>query len=81
MSSSQESYQGCGAQSRAILEDFKPHRALSLEATSIGYPKAGLIIPLKQSCHSECQHFIVVIAVRPGNPKGVNTGQISLDPV
>jgi len=70
----QESYQGSGAQSRAIVGGFEADiAALSLEGDIDKITEAGLIThdwtakPYKGMVSSS----IVVIAVRPGNPKGI----------
>src|SRR2546426_9949216 len=70
----QESYQGSGAQSRAIIGGFEADiAALSLEGDIDKIAEAGLIThdwktkPYKGMVSTS----IVVIAVRPGNPKGI----------
>src|SRR5262245_29988806 len=70
----QESYQGSGAQSRAIVEGFEADiAALSLEADISRIQKAGLITndwksgPFKGMVSDS----VVVFAVRKGNPKGI----------
>jgi sulfate transport system substrate-binding protein len=70
----QESYQGSGAQSRAIIGGFEADiAALSLEGDIDKIAEAGLIThdwkaKLNKGIVSTS---IVVIAVRPGNPKGI----------
>lgn len=70
----EESYLGSGAQSRAIVEGFEADvAALSLEADITRVEKAGLIThdwksgPYKGMVSTS----IVVFAVRPGNPQGI----------
>jgi sulfate transport system substrate-binding protein len=70
----QESYQGSGAQSRAIAEGFEADSAaLSLEADITRIKKAGLIShdwnsgPFKGMVSDS----VVAFAVRKGNPKGI----------
>src|SRR5262245_4490753 len=70
----QESYQGSGAQGRAIVSGFEADiAALSLEADIDVIAKAGLIT---HDWHT-AQHggmftrSIVVVAVRKDNPKGI----------
>jgi sulfate transport system substrate-binding protein len=70
----QESYQGSGAQSRAIVEGFEADvAALSLEADINRISKANLIthdwhaLPYKGMVSDS----IVAFAVRKGNPKGI----------
>src|SRR5262245_13208179 len=70
----QESYQGSGAQSRAIVEGFEADiAALSLEADIDRIAKAGLItndwhsLPNKGSVSTS----VVAFAVRKGNTKGI----------
>jgi sulfate transport system substrate-binding protein len=70
----EESYLGSGAQSRAIVEGFEADvTALSLEADITRIVDAGLIThdwkskPYKGMVSSS----VVVFAVRPGNPKGI----------
>ena len=71
----QESYQGSGAQSRAIVGGFEADvAALSLEGDIDKIADAGLIThdwKLKSN-HGIVSTSVVVIAVRPGNPKGIN---------
>jgi len=70
----QESYQGSGAQARAIIGGFEADvAALSLEADIDKIAEAGLI---KHDWRSKphggmVSTSIVVLAVRPGNPKAV----------
>jgi sulfate transport system substrate-binding protein len=71
----QESYQGSGAQSRAIIGGFEADiAALSLEADITKIAEAGLITHDWQSTPNRgmVSTSIVVIAVRPGNPKGIH---------
>ncbi len=71
----EESYQGSGAQSRAIVEGFEADiAALSLEGDIDRIAKAGLIthdwknaVPYDGMVSTS----IVVIGVRKGNPKGI----------
>jgi sulfate transport system substrate-binding protein len=70
----EESYLGSGAQSRAIVEGFEADiAALSLEADITRIEEAGLIThdwkdtPTKGMISTS----IVVLGVRPGNPKGI----------
>lgn len=70
----QESYQGSGAQSRAIVEGFEADiAALSLEADITRIEKAGLITSdWKASTYKGMVSTSVVsFAVRKGNPKGI----------
>jgi sulfate/thiosulfate-binding protein len=70
----QESYQGSGAQSRAIVEGFEADiAALSLEADIDRIVKAGLITSdWKASAYKGMvSTSIVSFAVRKGNPKGI----------
>jgi sulfate/thiosulfate transport system substrate-binding protein len=70
----QESYQASGAQSRAIIGGFEADvAALSLEGDVDKIREAGLIThDWKARPHGGMvSTSIVVIAVRPGNPKGV----------
>jgi sulfate/thiosulfate transport system substrate-binding protein len=69
-----ESYQGSGAQSRAIVGGFEADvAALSLEADIDRIAEAGLIThDWKAKPHGGMvSDSIVVLAVRPGNPKKV----------
>ena len=71
----QESYQGSGAQSRAIVGGFEADiAALSLEGDIDKIAEAGLITHDWKSNKSAgmVSTSIVVIAVRAGNPKGVH---------
>ncbi|HEY4688158.1 MAG TPA: sulfate ABC transporter substrate-binding protein [Anaerolineae bacterium] len=71
----EESYQASGAQSRAIVEGFEADiAALSLEGDIDRIAKAGLIshdwkeaVPYNGMVSTS----IVVIGMRPGNPKGI----------
>ena len=70
----EESYQGSGAQSRAIVEGFEADlAALSLEADINRISDAGLIThDWKAGTHSGMvSTSVVVFAVRKGNPKGI----------
>lgn len=70
----QESYQGSGAQSRAIVGGFEADiAALSLEGDIDKIADAGLIThDWRSGPHrGMASDSIVVIAVRPGNPKGI----------
>ena len=70
----QESYQGSGAQSRAIVEGFEADiAALSLEADITRIQKAGLITSDWKSgtYKGMVSTSVVVFAVRKGNPKGI----------
>jgi sulfate transport system substrate-binding protein len=70
----QESYQGSGAQSRAIVEGFEADiAALSLEADITRIEKAGLIThDWKGGTYKGMvSTSVVVFAVRKGNPKGI----------
>ena len=70
----QESYQGSGSQARAIVEGFEADvAALSLDPDIATIEKAGLI---KHDWRAAAAggivtNSVVVIAVRPGNPKGI----------
>ncbi|HEY3124429.1 MAG TPA: sulfate ABC transporter substrate-binding protein [Thermoanaerobaculia bacterium] len=69
-----ESYQGSGAQSRAIVGGFEADvAALSLEGDIDRIAEAGLIThDWKAAPHSGmASTSIVVLAVRPGNPKKI----------
>ncbi len=71
----QESYQGSGAQSRAIVGGFEADiAALSLEGDIDRITEAGLITHdwSAKPYHGMVSSSIVAIAVRPGNPKGIN---------
>ena len=70
----QESYQGSGAQSRAIIGGFEADiAALSLEGDIDKISEAGLITHDWKSAPNQgmVSTSIVVIAVRAGNPKGI----------
>lgn len=70
----QESYQGSGAQSRAIVGGFEADiAALSLEGDIDHISEAGLITHDWKSSphHGMVSDSIAVIAVRPGNPKNI----------
>lgn len=70
----QESYQGSGAQSRAIVGGFEADiAALSLELDIDKIAGAGLIThDWRAEPHGGMvSNSIAVIAVRPGNPKGI----------
>jgi sulfate transport system substrate-binding protein len=71
----QESYQGSGSQSRAITSGFEADiAALSLEGDIDKITEAGLITHDWKSKPNSgmISDSIVVIAVRPGNPKGIH---------
>src|SRR5690349_11520533 len=70
----QESYQGSGAQARAIAQGFEADiAALSLEADINTIVKAGLIThDWKTAPHNGMvSDSVVAFAVRKGNPKGI----------
>ncbi|HWQ12964.1 MAG TPA: sulfate ABC transporter substrate-binding protein [Roseiflexaceae bacterium] len=70
----QESYQGSGAQARAIVEGFEADvAALSLEADITRIVDAGLITSdwTAQAYKGMISTSIVSFAVRKGNPKGI----------
>ena len=70
----QESYQGSGAQSRAIIGGFEADiAALSLEGDIDKIAEAGLITHdwKAKPVSGMVSDSIVVIAVRAGNPKGI----------
>jgi sulfate transport system substrate-binding protein len=70
----QESYQGSGAQSRAIIAGFEADiAALSLEGDIDKIAEAGLITHdwKANAQHGMVSTSIVVIALRQGNPKGI----------
>jgi sulfate/thiosulfate-binding protein len=70
----QESYSGSGAQSRSIIGGFEADiAALSLEGDIDKIAEAGLITHNWKSKPNGgmISDSIVVIAVRPGNPKGI----------
>lgn len=71
----QESYQGSGAQARAVVEGFEADVvALSLDPDVQLIEKAGLITHDWRSGPGQgiVTRSIAVIAVRPGNPKKIN---------
>ena len=71
----QESYQGSGAQSRAIVGGFEADiAALSLEGDIDKISEAGLITHdwKSKANNGMISDSVVVIAVRPGNPKGIH---------
>jgi sulfate/thiosulfate-binding protein len=71
----QESYQGSGAQARAIKEGFEADiAALSLEPDIATLEEAGLITSeWRTGAHAGIvSQSVVVLAVRPGNPKGID---------
>ncbi|GAB4581696.1 MAG: sulfate ABC transporter substrate-binding protein [Anaerolineales bacterium] len=74
----EESYQGSGAQSRAVAEGFEADLvALSLEADVIRLEEAGLIThdwrtnPVGKPFGGIVSTSVVAFAVREGNPKGI----------
>jgi sulfate transport system substrate-binding protein len=70
----QESYQGSGAQSRAIVGGFEADvAALSLEGDINKIADAELLTHDWKSkpSHGMVSTSVVVIAVRPGNPRGI----------
>lgn len=70
----EESYLGSGAQSRAIVEGFEADvTALSLEADVTRIQQAGLLTHdwKDNPTNGMVSDSIVVFAVRPGNPKGI----------
>lgn len=70
----EESYQGSGAQSRAVAEGFEADIvALSLEADVIRLEEAGLITHdwRSQPFGGMVSTSVVAFAVREGNPKGI----------
>jgi sulfate transport system substrate-binding protein len=70
----EESYQGSGAQARAVAEGFEADVvALSLAPDVGTVEKAGLIAHDWKAgpSHGMVTTSIAVIAVRPGNPKGI----------
>ncbi len=70
----QESYQGSGSQARAIVEGFEADvAALSLDPDLATIEKAGLLTHDWRAAANGgiVSRSIVVIAVRPGNPKGI----------
>jgi sulfate/thiosulfate transport system substrate-binding protein len=71
----QESYLGSGAQARAIVAGFEADvAAMSLEGDVDKIKEAGLITHNWKSNQTKgmVSHSIVVLAVRPGNPKGIH---------
>jgi sulfate/thiosulfate transport system substrate-binding protein len=71
----QESYQGSGAQSRAIVEGFEADiAALSLQADIDRIEKAGLITSdwKANTYKGMVSNSVVAFAVRKGNPKGIH---------
>ena len=71
----EESYQGSGAQSRAVVEGFEADIvALSLEADIIRIEKAGLITHDWRSKRfgGMVSTSVVAFAVREGNPKNIH---------
>ena len=71
----QESYQASGAQSRAIVGGFEADiAALSLEGDIDKIAEAGLITHdwMSKKYSGMVSTSIVVIAVRPGNPKNIH---------
>jgi len=70
----EESYQGSGAQSRAIIEGFEADiAALSLAADIVRIENEGLITHdwRSKAYQGMVSTSIVAFAVRPGNPKGI----------
>lgn len=70
----EESYLGSGAQSRAIVEGFEADiAALSLEADITRIQEAGLITHdwKDNPYRGMVSTSVVVLVVRPGNPKGI----------
>jgi sulfate/thiosulfate transport system substrate-binding protein len=70
----EESYQGSGAQARAVVDGFEADVvALSLDPDMATIEKAGLITSdWRSGPHGGMvSQSVVVIAVRPGNPKGI----------
>jgi sulfate transport system substrate-binding protein len=71
----EESYQGSGAQARAVVDGFEADViALSLDPDVRTVEKAGLITSdWRSGPHGGMvSQSVVVIAVRPGNPKGIH---------
>jgi len=71
----EESYQGSGAQSRAVVEGFEADVvALSLEADVTRILDAGLITHDWKSvgANGMVSDSVVALAVRPGNPLGID---------
>ncbi len=68
----EESYQGSGAQSRAVREGFEADVvALSLDPDVQAIADAGLITHDWRAQGGIVTRSVAVIAVRPGNPKGI----------
>lgn len=68
----QESYQGSGAQARAVVEGFEADVvALSLDPDVVTIEKAGLITHDWRASGGIVSRSLAVIAVRPGNPKNI----------
>src|ERR1041384_5072799 len=70
----QESYQGSGAQSRAVIAGFEADvAALSLEGDIERIAQSGLMTHDWRANQNRgiVSTSVVVIAVRPGNPKGI----------
>ena len=79
-----ESYQGSGAQSRAIIGGFEADiAALSLEGDIDKIAEAGLITHDWKANPNQgmVSNSIVVIAVRPGNPKQIRDWSDLVKPV
>src|SRR5215207_5819057 len=79
----QESYQGSGAQSRAIAEGFEADiAALSLEADITRIEKAGLITSdwKTGTYKGMVSDSVVAFAVRKGNPKGIKDWAVLAKP-
>jgi len=79
----EESYQGSGAQSRAVVEGFEADIvALSLEADIARIEKAGLITHdwRSESYGGMVSTSVVSFAVREGNPKGIHDWADLLQP-
>jgi sulfate/thiosulfate-binding protein len=71
----EESYQGSGAQARAVIDGLEADVvALSLDPDIAKIEKAGLITHDWRSGPSGgiVSRSVVVLAVRPGNPKGIH---------
>jgi sulfate/thiosulfate-binding protein len=68
----EESYLGSGAQSRAVVSGFDADvAALSLEPDVERLARAGLVDAEWKSLPHTLTRSLVVIGVRPGNPKGI----------
>jgi sulfate/thiosulfate transport system substrate-binding protein len=79
----EESYQGSGAQSRAVVEGFEADIvALSLEADITRIEKAGLITHdwRSEPYGGMVSTSVVSFAVREGNPKGIHDWADLLQP-